>query len=591
VVVALAPTAPLVAGARVSGRPIIRRTVREPLSLAVAHPVLRRIYAARGVVSESELDLSLQHLLPVSSLEGVEAAAALLEAEMAHAGKILIIGDYDADGATASALLVRALRQFGCTSVDFLVPDRARFGYGLTPEIVAVAAAREPRLIVTVDNGVSSHDGVAAARALGISVLVTDHHLPGPSLPAANVIVNPNLPGSTFGSRALAGVGVAFYVALALGRRLGVPTARTAGLLDLVALGTVADVVPLDRNNRILVSAGLARIRAGRGAPGIRALAEVAGRALPGLGASDLGFFIGPRLNAAGRIDDMSIGIECLLSDDEVEASTLASKLDGINRERRSRESAMQQGALELLEAMRFAEPGARMPAALCLYRDDWSPGIVGLVASRIKDRVHRPVIAFAPADGGEARGSARSVSGIHVRDALEAIATRHPGLIAKFGGHAMAAGLTLQATRVREFAGLFAAEIERRATPGLLDGAILTDGPLEASELVLDTAVAIKAAGPFGSGFAEPAFDGVFSVIETRVLGQSHLKLWVRSSAQSVPIEAIAFRWLDTPGRSVPSIGTKLHLVYRLEVNDYAGQTRLQLLIDHLEPLGTHRH
>lgn len=584
-VVTLAATS-VVAGARMSLRPIVRRSLPQTSALSVAHPVLRRIYAARGIESDAELDLSLEHLLPVTSLPGVDDAARLLEAHLARDSLILVVGDYDADGATASALLVRALRQFGGTAVAFLVPDRARFGYGLTPEIVQVAAERRPGLIVTVDNGVSSHEGVALARTLGIAVLVTDHHLPGPSLPAADVIVNPNLPGSTFGSRALAGVGVAFYVALALGRRLGAPVAHTAALLDLVALGTVADVVPLDRNNRILVQAGLARIRAGRCVPGIRALAEVAGRPLAALGASDLGFFIGPRLNAAGRIDDMSIGIECLLSDQADIALGLATQLDEINRERRSREGDMQQSALELLADMRLAEPGVRMPAAVCLYRDDWYPGIVGLVASRIKDHLHRPVIAFAPVEGGEARGSARSVPGIHIRDALEAVATRHPGLIAKFGGHAMAAGLSLAVGRVREFAGFFAEEIERRATPGLLDGAIHTDGALAPDELVLETAAVLKAAGPFGSGFAEPTFDGVFVVVEVRVLGQSHLKLWVRASTRSTPVEAIAFRWLDRPGRRMPRVGEKLHLVYRLEPNEYQGQTRLQLLIEHLDPV-----
>lgn len=565
-------------------RPIARRAVPSTALPAGLDPVLARIYAARGVQSGDDLVLGLERLLPVGTLDGVEAAVDLLARHVALGQRILIVGDYDADGATASALMVRALRRFGHAEVDFLVPDRFKFGYGLTPEIVAIAAERAPRLLVTVDNGVSSLKGVAAARALGMDVLVTDHHLPGPELPAATAIVNPNLPGATFGSRMLAGVGVAFYVLLALGRRLGKPTALTAELLDLVALGTVADVVPLDRNNRVLVSAGIDRIRAGRCVPGIAALAAVAGRPLAAVGTTDLGFFIGPRLNAAGRLEDMSIGIECLLTDDPATAHRLAAQLDKLNKERRTIESKMQAEALEIVARLHFDEPGAVLPPALALYDPEWHPGVVGLVAARVKEQVHRPVIAFAPADGGLARGSARSVPGIHVRDALEAVATRKPGLIDKFGGHAMAAGLTLAAARLAEFGAEFAAEVGRRAGPGLLDGQLLTDGELAPSQMTLETAERLRGAGPFGSGFPEPCFDGEFTVIESRILGEKHLKLWVRAEGRSPPQEAIAFGWLTRAGAPVPRVHARVRLVYRLDVNEYQGARRAQLLVEYLE-------
>jgi single-stranded-DNA-specific exonuclease len=498
--------------------------------------------------------------------------------------RILVVGDYDADGATASALIVRALKRFGHDAIGYLVPDRFRFGYGLTPEIVAVAAERQPALIITVDNGISSIDGVAAARARGIAVLVTDHHLPGPELPAAAAIVNPNLPGAAFASRALAGVGVAFYLMLALGRRLGAAASATAELLDLVALGTVADVVPLDHNNRVLVSAGLKRIRAGRCVPGIAALLEVAGRRVREAGTTELGFFVAPRLNAAGRLQDMSIGIECLLAEQPAAAAALAARLDALNAERRTIEAKMQDEALAIVGRMRLEEPGAALPAALSLYDADWHPGVVGLVAARVKETVHRPVIAFAPAGDGLARGSARSVAGVHVRDALEAVATRHPGLIERFGGHAMAAGLTLAAARLPEFGAAFAAEVARRAEPGMLDGILLTDGALAPAEMTLALAERLRAAGPFGAGFPEPCFDGEFAVVESRALGERHLKLWVRASADSAPQEALAFGWLGKPGRAVPRAGARLRLVYRLDVNEYQGLKRAQLLIEHLE-------
>ncbi len=566
-------------------RPIARRAPGVADSLPeTLDPVLRRIYAARGAKTAADLELTLDRLLPVGSLEGVEAAATLLADHLAAKRPILVIGDYDADGATATALVVRVLRRFGDAPVGYLVPDRFRFGYGLTPEIVAVAAQRDPKLIITVDNGVASLEGVAAARALGIDVLVTDHHLPGAVLPSASAIVNPNLPGSSFGSRALAGVGVAFYVLLALGRRLGLATALTAQYLDLVALGTVADVVPLDHNNRVLVQTGLARIRAGRCVPGIAALVEVARRRLADVGTTELGFFVAPRLNAAGRLEDMSIGIECLLADDPAAAAELAKRLDAINSERRSIESKMQEEALAIVARLNLDEPGAALPAALSLYDAEWHPGVVGLVAARIKETVHRPVVAFAPAEGGMARGSARSVAGVHIRDALEAVSTRHPGMIERFGGHAMAAGLTLPAARLPEFGRALAREVALRAQPGMLDGILYTDGALASAQIGLALAERLRAAGPFGAGFPEPCFDGEFAVVEARVLGERHLKLWLRAEPRANPQEAIAFGWLARPGSAVPRVGQRLKLVYRLDVNEYQGLRRPQLLIDYLE-------
>ena len=568
----------------VSARPIRRRAIAPAALPPGLHPVLARLYAARGVVAAADLELGLERLAPVGSLDRVDDAAELLAA---HAGgRVLIVGDFDADGATASALMVRALRRFGFAHVDFLVPDRFKLGYGLSPEVVELALERRPSLLVTVDNGVSSLEGVARARALGMDVLITDHHLPGPELPQASVHVNPNLPGSRFPSPALAGVGVAFYVLAALARRLGRPPPELVELLDLVALGTVADVVPLDQNNRILVHQGLRRLRAGRAVAGIRALCRVAKRALPGLVATDLGFFVGPRLNAAGRLDDMSIGIECLITDDEARAESLAATLDALNLERREIEARMQEEALAIVARLGFDEPGAELPYGLCLYDRSWHPGVVGLVASRVKEQVHRPVIAFAPGEDGSARGSARSVPGVHVRDVLEAVTTRRPGLIQKFGGHAMAAGLTIAAERIAEFAALFASEVARRADPESVSGVLYTDGELAPGELTIDTATVLRDGGPWGSAFPEPCFDGRFQVLETRIVGTTHLKLLVRPARDARPIDAIAFGWLARAGRRQPRPHSEVDLVYRLDVNEYQGLRRPQLLIEHLEPV-----
>jgi single-stranded-DNA-specific exonuclease len=553
------------------------------------HPVLRRVYAARGIAQADDLDLSLDRLLPVRALDHVERAAELLAAH--RSGRVLIVGDFDADGATGSALFVRALRALKFAHVDFLVPNRFLFGYGLTPGIVALAAERAPSLIVTVDNGVSSIEGVEAARAFGMPVLVTDHHLPGGALPPAEVIVNPNLADSTFPSRALAGVGVAFYVVAALAHTLGEKEWKPSDLLDLVALGTVADLVPLDRNNRVLVAQGLRRIRAGRCVPGIRALVESAGRRLEQLSAADLGYLIAPRLNAAGRLTDMSIGIACLLAEEPDRAAALAAQLTRLNDERREIEQRMQSEAIELAAAVRFDESGSET-LGVCLFDEGWHQGVVGLVAGRLKDRLHRPVIAFARADGGMLRGSARSIAGIHIRDVLDGIATRHPGLIEKFGGHAMAAGMSLPESNLEPFRAAFAAEVAARAGADILRGVIHSDGELLPGEMCIATARILKQAGPWGQGFPEPVFDGGFIVADARVVGGRHLKLLLREApgagvdAGARCVDAIAFGYADAAASPAVQIrpGAAVELAYRLEINEYNGAESVQLNCQHLD-------
>lgn len=566
-----------------TGMEIRRRALGVAHDFAGLHPVLRRVYAARGIDNESDLDLSLDRMLPVGSLEGLDAATRLLAAHRS-AGRVLVIGDFDADGATSTALVVRALRAMHFAHVDFLVPNRFRFGYGLTPEIVALAATRAPSLIVTVDNGVSSVAGVDAARDIGVPVLVTDHHLPGAVLPRAEVIVNPNLPGSQFASPALAGVGVAFYLVAALAKALGEERFRVADLLDLVALGTVADMVPLDHNNRILVSQGIKRIRAGRCVAGIRALLQSAGRRQDALTAADLGFAVAPRLNAAGRLTDMSVGIACLLADQPEEAARLAGLLAKLNDERREIEQRMQLEAVGLADDLRGGD--ALDSLGVCLFDESWHQGVVGLVAGRIKDRLHRPVIAFARAEDGSLRGSARSVSGVNIRDALDSIATRQPGLIDKFGGHAMAAGLTLREGKLPHFKIAFAAEIAARADRDSLTGVIYSDGALSAEELCIETAQALRGAGPWGQGFPEPVFDGQFKVVDARIVGGKHMKLRLDSAKRgSEPIDAIAFGYVG--GTSLDAnlgCGSTIQLAYRLEINEFRGTERVQLNCQHLK-------
>ena len=554
-------------------------------------PVLARIYAARHVGSAAELEYGLEQLPPPAMMKGIAAAVAVLQEALQQQKRILVVGDFDADGATSTTVALRALRLLGARSVDFLVPNRFEYGYGLTPEIVAVAAEREPDLIVTVDNGIASIDGVLAAKQQGMQVLVTDHHLPGNELPVADAIVNPNQPGCEFPSKNMAGVGVIFYVMLALRAALRdegwfeqqqIEVPNLAKLLDIVALGTIADVVPLDHINRILVSQGLARIRSGHCCVGIKALLDVAGRGRESVVASDMGFAVGPRLNAAGRLQDMSIGIRCLLTDDPVQAKNLASELDELNRERRSIETEMQDQAMQHLENLQLDDTEA-LPSGLCLFHEEWHQGVIGILASRIKERFHRPVIAFAVADDEYIKGSARSVNGFHIRDGLDAVATRHPGLIQKFGGHAMAAGLTLKRSDFETFVCAFDEEVRRHLSADDLHGRVWSDGNLAADDLRLELAELLRQAGPWGQAFTEPVFDGDFEIINRRIVGERHLKLLLRANQQASPVDAIAFNTVDDDW---PKTVSHVRLAYRLDVNHYRDRRNLQLMVESIEPV-----
>jgi single-stranded-DNA-specific exonuclease len=554
------------------------------------HPVLKRVYAARNISGADELDNSLTRLHSPAVLKGLSQAVDLLVAALQKQERILVVGDFDADGATSSALMVAALREMGAESVDYLVPNRFEFGYGLTPEIVKVASAKAPDLIITVDNGISSLSGVAAARQQGIRVLVTDHHLPGSELPRADAIVNPNQPGDTFPSKNLAGVGVAFYLLMALRGRLRESgwfehgereQPNLADFLDLVALGTVADLVPLDHNNRVLVQQGLQRIRAGRCRPGIRALLEVAGRNASRLVAADFGFAVGPRLNAAGRLDDMSLGIDCLLSADPARARQLAEQLDALNRERREIEADMKTQALEHVKQLQF--DADQLPLGICLYNADWHQGVIGILAARIKERFHRPVIAFAASGAGEIKGSARSIPGLHIRDTLDAIAARHPEVLQKFGGHAMAAGLSLAESQLPVFEAAFQAELKDRLNEESLTGVLESDGALDAGEFSLELAELLRSAGPWGQGFPEPLFDGCFTVVNQRVVGEHHLKLSVRPDGGRQVLGAIAF---NQAAEHQLEKGQHVRLAYRLDSNEYRGLLGLQLIVEMIEVL-----
>lgn len=574
-----------------------KKIVRRPIDMDLPdtlppdlHPVLRRTYRARRVFASHELDRSFERLLAPTLLKDIDRAVLLLLEVLSARGRILVVADFDADGATSCALVVRALREMGAAHVEFIVPNRFEYGYGLTPEIVALAAERQPNLIITVDNGISSVDGVAAAHARGIRVLVTDHHLPGPVLPDADAMVNPNQPGDIFPSKQLAGVGVAFYVMAGLRARLraagwfaeqNIPEPKLARWLDLVALGTVADLVPLDHNNRILVSQGLSRMRAGLLCEGIRALTLVSGRTCEKLSTADLGFCVAPRLNAAGRLADMSLGIECLITDDRARAMEIAAQLDALNRERRAIEAEMQQQALNALETLQL--DGSALPRALCLFDAGWHQGVIGLVASRIKEKFHRPVIAFAPGSEGEVKGSARSIPGLHIRDALEAVATRHPALIAKFGGHAMAAGLTLVRANLDTFRQAFEDEVSQRLSDDDLHGRVVSDGELGDDEMTLDVAELLRQAGPWGQNFPEPLFDGQFEVVERRIVGERHLKLFLQQQGRR-RIEAIGF---NLAPQGVAPDWKRVHAAYRLDVNEYRGTRALQLVLEHVEALG----
>jgi single-stranded-DNA-specific exonuclease len=552
------------------------------------HPLLRRLYAARGIRGAKDLDLSLSQMIPVSQLGGIDAAVQLLCDHFVRGSRIIVVGDFDADGATSTALVVRQLTSLGFTGVGFIVPNRFQYGYGLTPQIVRLAAEQSPALIVTVDNGISSHAGVAEASGLGIDTLITDHHLPAATLPAATAIVNPNAPGDSFPSKVLAGVGVAFYLMAALTREMQLrgwcanPPPVTE-LLDLVALGTIADLVPLDRNNRVLVQQGLRRIRAGKCSPGIRALIECSNRTPAEVMATELGYQVGPRLNAAGRLDDMSVGIQCLLTDDPEAARALAARLAQLNQDRRELQLQMQQEALTAIEGMRAEDP--LLPLGLCLFDDSWHQGVVGLVASRIKERLHRPVIALARADETTLKGSARSVDGVHIRDVLDAIAASQPGLIEKFGGHAMAAGLTLPSAGLQQFREAFDREVRRWLRVEDAIGVVHSDGALRREEITLDTAHLLRDSGPWGQAFPEPLFDGCFEVQQVRVLSERHLKLDVRDG-DGPGWEAIAFRHFDEDDAPTVEPRARVELAYRLDVNRYNGLQKLQLVVEHLRVL-----
>ncbi len=569
-------------------RRISRRQVREPMPsfLEGHHPVLRRVLSARAVQSESELDHSLEHLLEPDSLLDIECAAALLDEAIDAGRRIVIVGDYDADGATGCALGVRALRLFGAEDVRFEVPDRMRHGYGLSPQIVErVHRRHDPDLIVTVDNGISSLEGAARAKSLGIPLLITDHHLPGEELPEARAIVNPNREGDPFESKYLAGVGVMFYVMCALRayrrrRRKRAAAPRLDGLLDLVALGTVADLVPLDHNNRILVEQGLRRIRKGKGSAGIRALLRVSRRSIEHALTSDLGFAVGPRLNAAGRLEDMSIGIECLLSDDDGEADGIAARLDAINRQRREMDASMQEEAIDELLA-RYGD--APVPeAAISLFKDDWHSGLIGLLASRLKERIHRPVAAFAPDnDPDNLRGSVRSIPGVHIRDLLAEIDVRNPGLIMRFGGHAMAAGLTIVRSGLERFREEFADRAGRVMTAAMREAVVDSDGEIAAADLGLDLARMIRDIAPWGQRFPEPVFDGVFKMADQRPVGERHTRLRLLPPGSDQALDAIAF---DRPAPIATDSEGMIRIAYRLAVNRFRGMERAELTVEEIE-------
>jgi len=565
-----------------SVRPIISRplpTAAEISALGDIDPLHARLFAMRGLTTAEQLDYGLAQLAPIGALEHVAEAAELVIANRDK--KIVVIGDFDVDGATSVALVLRCLREFGFADVDYLVPNRFEYGYGLSPEIVRVAAKKSPALLITVDNGVSSVAGVETANELGIPVLVTDHHLPGDELPEAAVMVNPNLEGSQFPSRYLAGVGVAFYLMAQVGRVLqeqGVDGAAKvpAKYLDLVALGTVADVVPLDHNNRVLVQQGLMRIRAGRSVVGIQAILKQSGRQLSRCVSTDLGFAVGPRINAAGRLEDISVGIECLLTDDFETAMNYAHLLDRINSERRDIEATMREQAFSYVDNM-----GAqRWPACVCVYDASWHQGIVGLIAARVRERCHRPVIAFAREDDQYLKGSARSIQGVHVRDLLEAVSTMHPGMIEKFGGHAMAAGLTLATSALEDFKKATAEQMERLYPDADFSGAIVTDGQLPGDVLNLRFARSLRDAGPWGSAFPEPMWSGDFAVVEQRVVGENHLKLRVRPAGGGNVVDAIAFN------QAGPAYRGTVQLAFRLDVNEYRGIENPQLVVEQIAPL-----
>ncbi|ECG8593214.1 single-stranded-DNA-specific exonuclease RecJ [Salmonella enterica subsp. salamae] len=573
-------------------RQLRRREADETAELpADLPPLLRRLYASRGVRSARELERSVKGMLPWQQLSGIDNAVEILYNAFREGIRIIVVGDFDADGATSTALSVLGMRALGCDNISYLVPNRFEDGYGLSPEVVDQAKARGAQLIVTVDNGISSHAGVAHAKTLGIPVIVTDHHLPGDTLPDADAIINPNLRDCEFPSKSLAGVGVAFYLMLALRTFLrdkgwfderGIAPPNLAELLDLVALGTVADVVPLDTNNRILTWQGLSRIRAGKCRPGIKALLEISNRDPQQLAASDLGFALGPRLNAAGRLDDMSVGVALLLCDNLGEARVLASELDALNQTRKEIEQGMQAEALILCE--KLERSSETLPGGLAMYHPEWHQGVVGILASRIKERFHRPVIAFAPAGDGTLKGSGRSIQGLHMRDALERLDTLYPDLMIKFGGHAMAAGLSLEEHKFEQFQQRFGELVTEWLDPALLQGEVISDGPLSAAEMSMEVAQLLRDAGPWGQMFPEPLFDGRFRLLQQRLVGERHLKVMVEPVGGGPLLDGIAFNidttcWPDNGVREV-------ELAYKLDINEFRGNRSLQIIIDDIWPL-----
>ncbi|ECK8281898.1 single-stranded-DNA-specific exonuclease RecJ [Salmonella enterica subsp. enterica] len=573
-------------------RQLRRREADETAELpADLPPLLRRLYASRGVRSARELERSVKGMLPWQQLSGIDNAVEILYNAFREGTRIIVVGDFDADGATSTALSVLGMRALGCDNISYLVPNRFEDGYGLSPEVVDQAKARGAQLIVTVDNGISSYAGVAHAKTLGISVIVTDHHLPGDTLPDAEAIINPNLRDCEFPSKSLAGVGVAFYLMLALRTFLrdkgwfderGIAPPNLAELLDLVALGTVADVVPLDANNRILTWQGLSRIRAGKCRPGIKALLEISNRDPQQLAASDLGFALGPRLNAAGRLDDMSVGVALLLCDNLGEARVLASELDALNQTRKEIEQGMQAEALILCE--KLERSSETLPGGLAMYHPEWHQGVVGILASRIKERFHRPVIAFAPAGDGTLKGSGRSIQGLHMRDALERLDTLYPDLMIKFGGHAMAAGLSLEEHKFEQFQQRFGELVTEWLDPALLQGEVISDGPLSAAEMSMEVAQLLRDAGPWGQMFPEPLFDGRFRLLQQRLVGERHLKVMVEPVGGGPLLDGIAFNidttcWPDNGVREV-------ELAYKLDINEFLGNRSLQIIIDDIWPL-----
>lgn len=551
---------------------------------------LSRIYQARGVLGPEELEYKLTSLAHPKQFFDINNAATILADAIEHEKRIVIVGDFDADGATSTTLGILALTAMGAVEPQYIVPNRFEYGYGLTPEIVTLVQDQEADVLVTVDNGIASIDGVAAAKAAGMQVIVTDHHLPGDVLPNADAIVNPNHPDCQFPSKSLAGVGVIFYVMSALRAQLTqrgwferahIPRPNMSEYLDIVALGTVADVVPLDANNRILVQQGLARIQAGKARPGILALLELGGREASRVKATDLGFVVGPRLNAAGRLDDMSIGIECLLSEQAFLARSYAEQLDQLNRERKAIESDMKQQAEQSLASI---EEVSDLPYGMCFYQEDWHQGVIGILASRMKEKCHRPVIAFAKTDDDTLKGSARSIPGVHIRDALDLLAKRHPELLSKFGGHAMAAGMSIKAEHYETFTKAFDQIIEEWVTPEQLEATVYTDGELAPEDFSLEFAEQLRVAGPWGQAFPEPCFDGTFEVLQQRIVGEKHLKLTLREPNSGMLIDGIHF-FCDL---SVwPNQAQRARLVYKLDINEFRGQRNLQLMVDHILPMG----